>query len=327
MPRTAFVTGGTGFLGINLLHALAAQGWELTVLHRKTSKLTYIQDLPIKLVEGSITDKASLQAAIPQDTEVVFHLAGDTNMWSKYNDRQREINVDGTQYMIEVALEKGVNTFIHTSSIAAWGEVKGVTKEDTPQLGASSSVNYERTKWEGEQIAKAAADKGMKVVIINPAGIVGKYDAQSWAQIFFALRDGKMPGVPPGDNSFVHVDDVVTAHIMAVDKGRNGENYLVTGQPGTIQDLAVAVANEMGMKKVPPKMPKFLLSVPAHLMGFFGRITGIEPTMTPEIVSFMSRKDYAFSQEKAIREFGYTSKPWQEGIRDCHQWLKEEGLL
>ena len=102
MSKTAFVTGGTGFLGINLIRTLCEDNWSVTALHRPTSNLKYIKDLPIQLVEASITDKASLEKAIPENTEVVFHLAGDTNMWSKNNARQTTINVDGTKNMIDI---------------------------------------------------------------------------------------------------------------------------------------------------------------------------------------------------------------------------------
>lgn len=327
MPRTAFVTGGTGFVGINLLHALCEQGWSLTALHLPSSNLGHIQDLPLTLVEGSITDKASLERGMPKGTEVVFHLAGDTNQWARHNDRQRKINVDGTRHMIEVAAAKGVKTFVHTSSIAAWGNVSGLTDEQTPQLGNRSWVNYEKTKWEGEQEALKGIEKGLKVVVINPGAIVGPYDTSSWASMFFALRDGKMPGVPPGTNSFVHVQDVVAALILAVDKGQNGHNYLLAGENLSQQEYVAEVVKLMGMTRVPPKIPAWVLRILARLTTFGASLTGKEPTMTPEIIDFMSRPHYAFSNAKALKELGYTMTPWRQGVAESHQWLIKEGLL
>ena len=327
MAKTAFVTGGTGFLGINLLRALCDQGWKVTALHRSSSQLDYIKDLPIQLVEGSITDRDSLQAAIPEATEVVFHLAGDTNMWSKRNDLQTRINVDGTRNMVEISAQKGVSTFIHTSSVSAWGPATGLIKEDSPQLGSTSWINYERTKWQGEKEALKGQEKGMKVVILNPSAIVGAFDSNTWALMFFALRDGKMPGVPPGNNSFVHVNDVVEAHILAVEKGQDGHNYLISGENTSMHAFVAEIARLMGIKKVPGKIPEWVLKIFAGIGVFFANFTGKEPTMTPEIVSFMSRKDYAFSNTKALRELGYEMTPWRQGIQECHEWLKQEGLL
>ncbi len=111
MGRTAFVTGGTGFIGINLIELLVSEGWDVTALHRPTSNLGYLKRLPIKLVEGSITDRASLERAIPRGTEVVFHVAGDTSFWSKKNAQQNAINIDGTRNMVEVSAAKGVADF------------------------------------------------------------------------------------------------------------------------------------------------------------------------------------------------------------------------
>jgi dihydroflavonol-4-reductase len=229
--------------------------------------------------------------------------------------------------MIDVASNKGVATFIHTSSISAWGSATGSIDENTPQQAENSWINYERTKWLGEQEALKGIEKGIKVVIINPGSIVGSFDTTSWARMFFALRDGEVPGVPPGDNSFVHVDDVVQAHILAVEKGKNGHNYLATGENTSIQALVEEMVNQLGLQKTPPSIPVFVLKLVAKFGAITSIFTGKEPTMTPEIVEFMSRKGISYSNAKALNELGYQSKPWQTGVKESYEWLKEEGLL
>ena len=186
MSKTAIVTGGTGFLGINLIKALCEEGWEVTALHRSTSNLKYIQEFPVQLVEGSITDRDSLVRAIPEHCEVVFHVAGDTSHWSKKNATQTAIHVDGTRNMIEVSADKGVKTFIHTSSVSVWGAAKGMIDEETPQLGKTSWINYEKTKYHAEQLAFSGIDKGLDVISINPGSIVGAYDTRTFATMFYA---------------------------------------------------------------------------------------------------------------------------------------------
>ncbi|MBW2720607.1 MAG: NAD-dependent epimerase/dehydratase family protein [Deltaproteobacteria bacterium] len=173
MAKTAFVTGGTGFIGINLVELLVREGWRVTALHRPTSDLTYLKRFPIDLAEGSITDRESLERAIPAGTEVVFHVAGDTSFWSKGDAQQDAINIDGTRHMVEVAASKGVRTFIHTSSDSAWGRVKGTVTEETPLQGKDSWINYERSKHLGELEALEGVALGMKVVSLNPANVVG----------------------------------------------------------------------------------------------------------------------------------------------------------
>lgn len=132
MSRTALVTGGTGFVGLNLIELLVEEGWEVTALHRSTSYLSYLKRFPITLVEGSITDPNSLEKALQKGTEVVFHVAGDTNFWSKHNARQTEINVTGTRNMVKAAVDKKVNTFIPAPMIEFIGEFAGLMKVKTP---------------------------------------------------------------------------------------------------------------------------------------------------------------------------------------------------
>ena len=212
MGQHAFVTGGTGFIGLNLIAALLKQGWQVSALHRTTSDLTYLRRFPVDLVPGSITDIDSLRQRMAANTDVVFHVAGDTNFWSRHNDRQYDVNVTGTENMITVAKEKGVGCFIHTSSVAAWGRQSGRISEATPQLGKQSWINYEQTKWAGEQTALRGADDSMKVVALCPAAVMGPYDTTTWGRLFFVMRDGEFPFSPPGAYSVTHVDEVVGVH-------------------------------------------------------------------------------------------------------------------
>lgn len=327
MPKTAFVTGGTGFIGLNLIEQLIQGGWKVTALHRPTSNLKYLQRFPVELAEGSITDKASLERALPTGTEVIFHLAGSTNQWSKRNAEQTAINVDGTRNMVEIALSKGVPTFIHTSSVSAWGRVSGPITEATPQQGATSWINYERTKWAGEKEALKGVAHGMKVVVFNPAGVAGPYDTTTWGRMFFLLRDNKMPGTPPGGLNFAHVQEVVKAHIAAVDLGRSGENYILAGENCTFAELFSEIAQLLGLLKIPPVIPAPLLKTMARISTFMANFTGKAPNLTPEMAHLTTAKRTGPSSEKAIAELGYRIRPWQEAFRDCYEWLKKEGKL
>ena len=328
MTKTAFVTGGTGFIGANLIKSLVDLGWKVTALHRKTSNLKYLREFGVQLAEGSITDKPSLMDAILADTEVVFHVAGDTSSWSKLRAQQTAIHVVGTRHMIDVAAEKGVKTFIHTSSVSVWGPPpKGTINEDTPQQGATSWINYEKTKWQAEQIALGGVEKGMKVVCINPAAVVGPYDIKTYATIFFALRDGELPGIAPATCPIVHVNDVVQAHIQAVTKGRSGHRYIVVGDHIPMRVLVAEMARLMGKAKLPPVLPRLALKIFGRLSVIGAYFTGKKPTITPEVAEMLTRTDFEFSNEKAISELKYEPKSWQEGVQDSYEWLVKEQLL
>ncbi|MBK7408547.1 MAG: NAD-dependent epimerase/dehydratase family protein [Saprospirales bacterium] len=328
MAKSAFVTGGTGFIGLNLIEQLIQDGWAVTALHRASSDLTYLQRFPITLVEGDITDINSLRKTFPTGVDVLFHLAGDTNYWSKRNARQTAIHVDGTRNLVTVAAEKGVRTFIYTSSVAAWGEVNGRITEALPQQGQHSWIHYNRTKWLGEQEAWKGMDKGMKVVILNPATVIGPYDITSWGKAFIQIKKDAFPFALPGCASFAHVAEVARAHIRAVEKGQNGHRYILGGEPGTTYaDLFREVALILGKPNAPKPAPPWMLLAISRLMAGISSITGKEPMLTPEFITVTSRKNRTYSSEKAVAELGYRIIPLKTCVADCHRWLVEEGLL
>ena len=261
MAKTAFVTGGTGFIGLNLVERLVKEGWDVTALHRPTSNLSYLSRFSIKLAQGSITEPESLERAIPEGTQVVFHVAGDTSFWSKQNARQNAINIDGTRNVMEAAAARGVGTLIHTSSISAWGRITGTVTEETPLLGKDSWINYERSKHLGELEALKGRERGMKVVVMNPAVVAGPYDATTWGRLFFLLRDNALPAAPPGRITVGHVHDVVEAHLAAVTEGRDGERYILGGEEIDTADFIAKIARVSGITKVPKKAPPFVLKL------------------------------------------------------------------
>jgi nucleoside-diphosphate-sugar epimerase len=327
MAQTAFVTGGTGFIGFNLIELLVNEGWQVTALHRSTSNLQYLNRFPVALREGSVTDRESLDRAIAEGTDVVFHVAGDTNFWSKRNAQQNAINIDGTRNLVEAASQKGVRTFVHTSSVSAWGRVKGVVTEQTPLAGKDSWINYERSKHLGELEALKGTERGMKVVVLNPGGVAGPYDANTWGQLFFMLRDGALPAASPGTVTISHVHDVVAAHLAAVTRGQSGQRYILASNDIEIVELVGEVARLLGLSKVPRTAPPWVLKAFGRLSVMLAALTGTEPKVTPEIATMTSERGTSFRSDKAIRELGYRIRPMPEALEDNYDWLVSEGML
>lgn len=326
MSRMAFVTGGTGFIGINLIELLVEEGWQVTALHRPTSDLTYLKRFPVTLVEGSITDRESLERAIPRGTDVVFHVAGDTSFWSKRNAQQDAINIDGTRNMVEASAEKGVGTFVHTSSNSVWGRATGLIDEETPLEGKDSWINYERSKHLGELEALKGVERGMKVVVLNPGDVAGPYDTNNWGRLFFMLRDGALPAVAPGTVYVTHVADVVRAHVNAVDDGRSGERYILAGPAQSMVDYVAEIARISGAK-MPPKAPPWVLKVYGRIAVLIAAVAGKEPDLTPELAEIATQRAATFSSEKAMRELGYRVQPLSTVVRDTYEWLVKERWL
>ena len=326
MQKTAFVTGGSGFIGINLIEQLLAEDWYVTALYRPTSDLTYLKRFPVRLVEGAITDRSSLEQAMPEALDAVFHVAGDTNFWKKQNDRQTRTNVEGTRHMLEVARQKGSKCFVHTSSISAWGTVHGVVTEETPPCGHVSGWNYERTKLAGEQLVLQAAGQGMKTVVMNPGAVAGPYDKTTWGQLFLLVKAGKLPPVAEGAICFTHVREVVRAHIAAVANGRDGHKYILGGINTTYYEFAACITQLMGAKP-PQKISGALLRTLGRGLGWVAGLTGQQPLLTYELADGMSRQQVSYSSEKAARELGFQDVPLDVCVRDCYQWMIAEKIL
>jgi dihydroflavonol-4-reductase len=326
MSRSAFVTGGTGFVGLNLVQQLVAAGWDVTALHRPTSDLRFLKRFQPRLAVGAITDKDSLIAAIPDRVDTLFHVAGNTNMWRKRNAEQTRDNVDGTRNVVEAAIAKGVRRLVVTSSISAYGPVVGEITEQTPSQAAQSPVNYQRTKWQAQEIARSSVDRGLQVVIMQPGAIMGPYDIGTWSRIFTMVRDGKLPGVPPAGLTFTHVREVVAAHIAAADRGENGGQYLLGGENRSMLDLVREVSALLGKPAPTREIPARLLRMVAKLGEFLSNFTGKPPPITPEIAAAFGRR-ISISSAKAQRELGYRVIPLNVMVKDCYDWLVAEGRI
>ena len=199
VARTAFVTGGTGFLGRHVVEQLASLGWHVVALHRPTSDLRHLSRYPVELMSGSITDAKSIARAMPASCDAVFHLAANTSLWSGRNAEQTRDNVEGTRIVVQAAIEKEARRFVHTSSVAAWGEQPVVPFDETaPSSALESFINYERTKYLGEIEVEKGVAKGLKAVILNPGHVVGRYDTSGWARLIRLVHARKLLGVPPG---------------------------------------------------------------------------------------------------------------------------------
>ena len=326
MQKVAYVTGSNGFLGLNLCEALLAQGWRVLALHRPTSDTRYLKRLAVEPVEGDINDPASLARTLPRDVDALFHVAGSTNLWSQRNAEQDRINIEGTRNAVEAALAANAQRFVHTSSISAWGMCNGRIDETTLQLGGTSPVNYQRSKYAAEGEVLKGIVKGLDAVIVNPAGILGRYDTGGYARLFRMVHAGTLPGVPPGSLSFCDAREVAKAHIAAAERGRTGERYLLAGVDASLLEL-VQVIGELAGKPVPDKAsPAWLLKAVAMAGEWASLLTGKEPRLTREAATMATRTLYC-DCSKAVRELGFQPVALRAMAADCYEWMKREGRL
>lgn len=327
--RSALVTGATGFVGLNLVRSLVERGWRVVALHRESSDVSFLSRLGGDGLERRVADlgdRRALLAAVPDDLDVLFHVAADTNMWSARNVAQTRTNVFGTRHVVAAARERGTRRLVHTSSIAAYGIHDEPIDERTPSNARESWINYMRTKAFAEDEVRDGIARGLDAVILNPANILGPWDLANWSTLIYLIDAGKLPGAPPGRGSFCHVNDVVDAQIAAVDRGRCGENYLLGGTDSSYLEL-IALVGELTGKPVPRKAtPAWLLRAAARIGTWSAQARGRRPRVTPEAAALVCC-DMLCRSDKAMAELGYRASPLREMVEDCRRWMVAEGRL
>jgi nucleoside-diphosphate-sugar epimerase len=324
--KTAFVTGGAGFLGVNLVDQLVSAGWEVLVFDTAGANAAQIEKRDVSLVEGDITDPASCERALPAGVDAVFHLAGDTSHWKLGDHRQTKVNVEGTRNVVGAALRSKVRRLVHTSSIAAYGFQPSRITEEMRSTALDSSINYFRSKRLAELEVERGSERGLDAVILNPSNILGPHDRSGWSRFFRLIEQGRLPGVPPGRASFCHVREVAAAHVAAFERGRSGHHYLLGGADATFLELVQLIGKLLGRPTPSRATPAFLSKLAGRLSLWGSYLTHREPDLTPEKATLLS-SELLCSSAKAERELGYRSVPLQTMLEDCHRWMLAEGLL
>lgn len=326
VAKTAFVTGATGFVGLNLVEELTDRGWDVIAMHRTESDLSGLKRFKVERAVGDITDSRTLKDLIPKRVDCVFHVAGNTSLWSRAQAEQMKVNVKGTRNVVRAALDAGAKRFVHTSSVVAYGLHGGVITEDTPTRGTAAKVNYIRSKALAEREVRRAINQGLKAVIVNPSNIMGAYDTVNWSRMFRLVSQGRLPAVPPGGGSFCHARDVARMHVVAAERGRVGHNYLLGGAQTSYLGLAREMSRVLGVKRRFVTLHPSMMNAYARVEEWIAPLFGREPDVTREAVLLLSHNIYCNSK-KAKTELGYEPRSLEDMLKDCHAWMKEAGLL
>ena len=324
--KTAFVTGSTGFLGLNLVEQLTKADWSVVALHRPSSDLSHLRAFPVETVEGDVTSLDSLRRAMPRGIDAVFHVAADTSMWSRHDARQTQVNVAGTANVLAAAREAKARRLVHTSTWNTYGLEQGEISEACPQLGGDSWINYNRTKYLAEEKVREAVRDGLEAVIVNPCHIMGRYDRHGWARLIIDLCNRWIPAAPPGAGTFCHAQEAAKAHIAAAERGRVGQNYLLSGDFASLLQVFRTVGEVAGCRVPNGTLPAAVFRIAAHVNVALAFITGGEPELTPQGVAMVSVSARVVST-LAERELGYRPAALQTLISDSHSWLETQGIL
>jgi dihydroflavonol-4-reductase len=322
-PMRTLVTGATGFVGSAVARTLRARGHTLRLLVRRNSDRANVAGLDAELVEGDLTDPASLARAA-EDCRYLFHVAADYRLWVPDPAAMMRANVEGTRALLLAAQSRGVERIVYCSSVAALG-LTGTTApaDETTPVDPHKIVSvYKQSKYQAEQAVLALVrDHAVPAVIVNPSTPVGPRDIKP-TPTGKMVRDaafGRMPAYVDSGLNIVHVDDVAEGHALALERGKIGEKYILGGEDFSLGDIFAMAARAGG--KTPPrvKLPIAPLIPVALVCEALGRF-GIEPVVTRETLA-MARKKMFFSSDKARRDLGYAPRPATEAITDAVAWF------
>ena len=326
--QRALVTGGTGFIGSNLARALLERGWNVRILRRPNSDLRAIGKAAVEHVIGDVTDGDSLEQAM-RGCDTVFHTAAIVSYWKRERKRMYEVNIGGTQNVVEACRAAGVAKLVHTSSIAAVGPTPpGVlADESTPFLWEAYDVGYRISKYRAELEVRKGIERGLFAVMVSPSVVIGPGDIHfHGGQLIRDVYKKRIFYYPEGGLNIVYVDDVVRAEIAAAERGESGERYLATGTNLTHREALEVIAEVVGGIMPFIKLPAALARGIAGTAEMVAAITGTRPWVTRELIAGIGMNSW-FSSDKAIRELGYTVTPFREAVSKTFDWYRRNDLL
>jgi len=321
------VTGGTGFLGSNLSETLLQRGYSVRILRRSSSNTQLIDHLPVEHSIGDVRDIESLRKATA-GIDFVFHTAAMVSFLKQHRDDQMEINVGGTRNVVQACLSSGIHRLVHTSSIAAIGYSKNgeLADEQTP-FNWERTSGYKYSKHMAEQEVYAGIKGGLDAVIVNPSVIIGERDVHfHGGHLLRSVKKWMTPLYVKGGMNIVYVGDVVNGEILAAEKGKKGERYVLAGENLTHKDIFRRTARIIGGIPAIAPLPIPLLRLGAFFLEGIAKVIGVEPLVSRDLVVGAGKFNW-FSSEKAIRELGYSVTPFETTIRRASQWYREQGML
>lgn len=324
----ALVTGATGFVGSHVARVLAEQGFALRLLVRSSSNPKNIEGLGGERIIGDLRDPASLEKATA-GCDVVFHVAADYRLWVRDPAQMYRSNVEGTRAILEAARKNGVGRVVYTSSVATMGFTSNghPADEGSPVSLADMIGHYKRSKFLAEEVAIHAGRSGMDVVVVNPTTPVGEQDIKPTpsGRIIVDFLKKKFPAYVDTGLNLVDVRECARGHLIALEKGKSGERYILGGENLTLKQILDKLAAITGLRSPTLRVP-YAVAIATGVVDEMvtGRILRREPRATIDAVR-MGRKKMFVSSSKAERELGWKTAGVDDALRRAVEWFRANG--
>lgn len=325
-----FITGATGFVGAAVARVALARGHDVTVLKRAATPPTNLAGLDVRVVEGDLNDPDSLARGM-DGADALLHVAADYRLWAPNPEEIVQNNLRGTRAIMELAVRHRLKRVVYTSSVAVLApRTDGVAVDERAVMTPDAAIGaYKRSKILAEQaVLDMVAKDGLPAVIVNPSTPIGPRDLRPTptGRIIVEAATGKMPAFVDTGLNLVHVDDVAEGHLLAFEKGRVGERYILGGQDVSLQQMLADIARLVGRKPPTVAVPRGLILPIAVVAEAVAKVTKREPFVTVDGLR-MSKYRMFFSSAKAEAELGYTARPYGQALADALTWFKTAGYL
>jgi dihydroflavonol-4-reductase len=323
-----FVTGATGFVGSHVARVLLHQGAELRLLARASSRTENLDGLKAERVIGDLCDADALRRGM-SGCEWVFHVAADYRLWARDPREIYRVNVEGTRAVLEAARDTGVRRIVHTSSVATIGfQRNGRPADEASPVSLADMIGaYKRSKFMSEQVALEAARDGMDVVVVNPTTPVGEQDIKPTptGRVILDFLKRKFPAYVETGLNLVDVRECARGHVLAAERGRRGERYILGGENLTLKQILDRLAAITGLPSPRLKLPYAVaLTTGAVDTLFTGVLLRREPRVTLDSVR-MGRKKMFASSAKAERELGWKTVAVNDALQRAVEWFRAHG--
>jgi dihydroflavonol-4-reductase len=330
-----FVTGASGFVGSNLVHELLARGHRVKALLRKDADTRALAGLRYERATGDLFDQRFLVNEM-EGCDWCFHVAASYFLWLRDYKPMYQTNVHGTQNVLEAAAKAGCRRIVYTSTVGCIGLPKientvviPATEDRTTNIQELSN-HYKRSKWYAEEIAVKLAREGLPIIIVNPSAPLGPRDVKPTptGRLILDFLNRRLPAYIETGLNWVHVRDVAAGHILAAERGRAGERYILGNAQGnwTMEQTLRALQDITGIPAPGVKIPRWVAYVAGHFSEFGSSITGRQPRV-PLAGVRMAKYKMWFDPSKAIRELGLPQTPVKQALTEAVDWFRANGYV